>query len=103
MSGTYPTSPEFRSINFGSEQRTKVSTTDSGKMFTTQIDGQRFKFSASYSALSRSDFAPVFAFVMKQRSQEIKTKGDAGARRTVFPFLMGCRFSFSNIAIFLCF
>ena len=70
MSGTYPTSPEFRSINFGSEQRTKVSTTDSGKMFSTQIDGQRFKFSASYSALSRSDFAPVFAFVMKQRSQK---------------------------------
>ncbi len=70
MSGTYPTTPEFRSINFGSEQRTKVSTTDSGKMFSTQIDGQRFKFSTSYSALSRSDFAPVFAFVMKQRSQK---------------------------------
>jgi len=70
MSGTYPTSPEFRSINFSSEQKTKTSTTDSGKMFSTQVDGQRFKFSASYSPMSRSDFAPVLAFIMKQRSQK---------------------------------
>ena len=33
MSGTYPTSPEFRSLNFASEQKTKTSTTDSGKIF----------------------------------------------------------------------
>ena len=70
MSGTYPISPEFRSINFSSEQKTKTSTTDSGKMFSTQVDGQRFKFSASYSPMSRSDFAPVLAFIMKQRSQK---------------------------------
>ena len=68
MSGTYPTSPEFRSINFSSEQKTKTSTTDSGKMFSTQVDGQRFKFSATYPPMSRSDFAPVLAFIMKQRS-----------------------------------
>ena len=35
MSGTYPTTPEFRSINFASEQKTLTSTTDSGKMFST--------------------------------------------------------------------
>ena len=70
MSGTYPTSPEFRSINFSSEQKTKTSTTDSGKMFSTQVDGQRFKFSATYPPMSRSDFAPVLAFIMKQRSQK---------------------------------
>ena len=70
MSGTYPTSPEFRSIRFKSEQKTKVSTTDSGKMFSTQVDGQRFRFSATYPPMSRSDFAPVIAFIMKQRSQK---------------------------------
>ena len=70
MSGTYPTSPEFRSINFASEQKTLTSTTDSGKMFSTQVDGQRFKFSATYPPMSRSDFAPVIAFIMKQRSQK---------------------------------
>jgi hypothetical protein len=70
MSGTYPTTPEFRSLNFSSEQKTLTSTTDSGKMFSTQIDGQRFKFSATYPPMSRSDFQPVYAFIMKQRSQK---------------------------------
>jgi hypothetical protein len=70
MSGTYPTSPEFRSMNFSSEQKTKTSTTDSGKIFSTQVDGQKFKFSATYPPMSRSDFAPVVAFIMKQRSQK---------------------------------
>jgi hypothetical protein len=70
MSGTYPTSPEFRSMNFSSEQKTKTSTTDSGKIFSTQVDGQKFKFSATYPPMSRSDFAPVLAFIMKQRTQK---------------------------------
>jgi len=70
MSGTYPTTPEFASVNFSSEQKTLTSTTDSGKMFTTQVDGQRFKFSASYPPMSRSEFSPVYAFIMKQRSQK---------------------------------
>ena len=70
MSGTYPTTPEFRSLNFASEQKTLTSTTDSRKMLSTQVDGQRFKFSATYPPMSRSDFAPVLAFIMKQRSQK---------------------------------
>jgi len=70
MAGTYPTTPEFRSMNFASEQKTLTSTTDSGKMFSVQVDGQRFKFSASYPPMSRTDFAPVLAFIMKQRSQK---------------------------------
>jgi hypothetical protein len=70
MSGTYPTSPEFKSVSFASEQKTITSTSDSGKMYSVQIDGQRFKFSASYPPMRRSDFAPVYAFLMKQRSQK---------------------------------
>jgi hypothetical protein len=70
MAGTYPTTPEFASIGFSSEQKTITSTTDSGKMFSVQVDGQRFKFSATYPPMSRSDFAPVLAFIMKQRSQK---------------------------------
>ena len=70
MSGTYPTTPEFSSVGFASEQKTITSTTDSGKMFAVQVDGQRFKFSASYPPLSRADFSPVYAFIMKQRSQK---------------------------------
>lgn len=70
MSGVYPTIPEFKSVNFASEQKTITSTTDSGKMFAVQVDGQRFKFSASYPPMSRSDFSPVYAFIMRQRSQK---------------------------------
>ena len=70
MSGTYPTTPEFSSVGFSSEQATITSTTDSGKMFAVQIDGQRFKFSATYPPMRRSEFSPVFAFIMKQRSQK---------------------------------
>jgi len=70
MAGTYPTSPEFASVGFSSEQKTITSTSDSGKMYSVQIDGQRFKFSASYPPMNRSEFAPVYAFIMKQRSQK---------------------------------
>lgn len=70
MSGTYPTTPEFRTLGFTSEQKTITSTTDSGKMFSVQVDGQRWKFSAQYPPMSRSTFAPVYAFIIKQRSQK---------------------------------
>jgi hypothetical protein len=70
MAGTYPTTPEFASVGFSSEQKTITTTTDSGKMFSVQVDGQRFKFSASYPPMNRSEFAPVYAFIMKQRSQK---------------------------------
>ena len=70
MAGTYPITPEFASVGFASEQKTITSTSDSGKMFTVQVDGQRFKFSASYPPMNRSEFAPVYAFIMKQRSQK---------------------------------
>ena len=36
MSGTYPTSPVFSSLGFNSTQATKITTTDSGKVFATQ-------------------------------------------------------------------
>tara|TARA_R100001460_G_scaffold26146_1_gene52770 strand:- start:2506 stop:3105 length:600 start_codon:yes stop_codon:yes gene_type:complete len=70
MSGTYPTSPKFKTLGFRSEQKTLTSTTDSGKMFSVQIDGQRWKFSASYPPMGRTTFAPVYAFIIKQRSQK---------------------------------
>lgn len=70
MSGTYPTSPTFKTLGFSSEQKTITSTTDSGKMFSVQVDGQRWKFSASYPPMGRTTFAPVYAFIIKQRSQK---------------------------------
>ncbi len=69
MSGALP-SVDFNAINFKSEQRTLVSTTDSGKTFRRQIDGQRWSFTVSYPLKTRSDFAPIQAFIIKQRSQK---------------------------------
>jgi len=67
MSGALP-DVDFKAFNFSSEQRTLRSTTDSGKTFRRQIDGQRWAFSLSYPLKTRSEFAPIQAFIIKQRS-----------------------------------
>ena len=69
MSGALPTT-NFTAINIKSNQKTLVSETDSGKTFRRQVQGQRFSFTLSYPPLTRSDFAPLMAFIMKQRSQK---------------------------------
>lgn len=67
MSGTYPSTPVFSSVNFTSEYFNLSSQTISGRMQVRNIGGQRFRFSAAYPPMSRSEFAPVNAFIMSQR------------------------------------
>jgi len=67
MSGTYPSSPIFASVGFKSVYYNLSSQSLSGRTQVRNVGGQRFEFSASYSRLLRSDFAPVLAFVMSQR------------------------------------
>ena len=69
MSGQFPTSPAPSSIGIASEQATIVSTTVSGKRQARQIDGQKFKLTARFPIMTRAEFAPIKAFIMKQRSQ----------------------------------
>ena len=69
MSGALPNNG-FEAINIKSRQRTLMSTTASGKTFRRQIDGQRWTFTCSYPNISRSDFAAVQAFIVKQRSRK---------------------------------
>ena len=69
MSGTLPDT-RFEAINLHSNQKTLFSETDSGKSFRRQIQGQRFSFTISYPPMKRSDFAPIMAFIMKQRSRQ---------------------------------
>ena len=69
MSGTLP-STNFNAINFKSNQRTLFSETNSGKTFRRQIQGQRFSFTVSYPPMTRADFAPIMAFIVKQRSRK---------------------------------
>ena len=69
MSGTLPLT-NFTAINLKSNQKTLVSETDSGKTFRRQVQGQRFSFTVSYPPMTRSEFAPLMAFIMKQRSRQ---------------------------------
>jgi len=69
MSGSLPNTA-FNAINFKSNQKTLFSETDSGKTFRRQVQGQRFSFTLSYPTLTRSDFAPIMAFIVKQRSRK---------------------------------
>ena len=68
MSGTLP-STRFTAINFQSNQKTLFSETDSGKSFRRQVQGQRFSFTIQYPPMKRSEFAPIMAFIIKQRSR----------------------------------
>jgi hypothetical protein len=69
MSGQFPTSPAPSSVAIASEQTTIVSTTTSGRRQARQIDGQKFKLTAKFPIMTRAEFAPIKAFIMKQRSQ----------------------------------
>ena len=69
MSGQFPTSPVAKSANVGSAQNTIVSVTTSGRVQARQIDGQKFTITLDYAPMSRSNFAPIKAFIMKQRAR----------------------------------
>lgn len=67
MSGTYPTTPVFSSLNFQGQFFNLSSETISGRMQVRNIGGQRFGFSAAYPSMTRAEFAPVMGFLMAQR------------------------------------
>ena len=69
MSGALPNT-NFNAINLKSNQKTLFSETDSGKTFRRQIQGQRFSFTVSYPPMKRTEFAPIMAFIMKQRARK---------------------------------
>ena len=69
MSGTFPSSPAFNSLNISSVQPTFVSRSISGRRQSRQIGGQYFRMRASFPPMTRAEFAPIYAFVMKQRGR----------------------------------
>jgi hypothetical protein len=69
MSGSLPNT-RFNAINFKSNQKTLLTETDSGKTFRRQIQGQKFSFTVAYPPMTRSEFAPIMAFIMKQRARK---------------------------------
>ncbi len=69
MSGSLPDTT-FAGIKVSSEQNTLINNSISGKRFVRQIDGQKWRFQLSYPPQTRSDFADVMAFIIKQRSSK---------------------------------
>jgi len=69
MSGQLPTTPKAKSANIASEQNTITSVTTSGRVQARQIDGQKFRITLAYPPMTRAEFAPIKAFLMKQRSR----------------------------------
>jgi len=69
MSGTFPASPAFQSLNMRSIQPTFISRTISGRRQARQIGGQYWEMTATFPPMTRAEFAPINAFVLKQRGQ----------------------------------
>ena len=69
MSGTFPTSPAFNSLNVKSVQHTYVSRALSGRRQVRQLGGQFWKMTATFPPMTRAQFAPFYAFVVKQRGR----------------------------------
>jgi hypothetical protein len=69
MSGTFPTSPEPRSITRTSLTPTMISTAHSLKRQVRSRGPQQWSFRLAYTALKRATLAPLEAFLIAQRGQ----------------------------------
>lgn len=67
MSGALPTSPAFAELNISSFQQTIVSKSITGRRQARQIGGQYWKLNAVFPPMTRAQFAPIYAFMIKQR------------------------------------
>ena len=67
MSGAFPTSPKFRTLNFQNNRPTLMNQSISGRRAVRQIGSQYFTFSVSMPPLDQDDAMDVFAFLQKQK------------------------------------
>ena len=70
MSGSFPSSPEPSSINIKSNQTTMVSVAISGRRQARQLQNQRWSMEVGFPPMTRSEFAPIMAFIVKQRGMK---------------------------------
>jgi hypothetical protein len=69
MSGSFPTSPQAASINIKSFSPTFVSVSHSLKEQRRRRGGHRWLLEIDFPPMTRSEFAPIYAFAVKQRGQ----------------------------------
>lgn len=69
MSGSYPTTPAFRSVAFRSEHTALVDVSQSGKRTARDFGGHRWLFGVDHVRLTADTFWPLYAFLLKQRGR----------------------------------
>ena len=67
MSGQFPTSPNFRSLNFKDNRPTLLNQTLSGRKTARQIGSQYFSFTVQMPPLQQEKSQEIFAFLQKQK------------------------------------
>lgn len=67
MSGTFPSSPGFNAVNFRSVNYNLSSTSLSGRTQVRGLGSQRWEFTAQLPPMSRDEYAPISAFLIRQR------------------------------------
>jgi len=56
--------PGFKSVRFSSDSPTQVSRTNSGRVITRRMAGQRWDIGITYNPMTRDQFEPVFNFLL---------------------------------------
>jgi len=69
MSGSFPTSPAASSVTFKSIEPTLVSVAQNLKRQVRRRGGQRWQLDVEFPPMTRSEFAPIYAFALSQKGQ----------------------------------
>tara|TARA_R110002012_G_scaffold104733_2_gene245387 strand:+ start:4517 stop:5119 length:603 start_codon:yes stop_codon:yes gene_type:complete len=69
MSGTFPTSPAPNTVEIQSLEPNLVSVTQNLKRQVRSRGGQRWSLKVTFPPLTRSEFAPIYAFAIAQKGQ----------------------------------
>ena len=61
--------PGFASVKFSSEHPTMLSRTNSGRVVTRSIVGQKLQINITYNPLTRDEFEPVYSFLQEKKGR----------------------------------
>ena len=61
--------PGFASVSFTKEQPTMMSRTNSGRVVTRSLVGEKLKIAIAYNPLTRAEFEPVYSFLTEKKGR----------------------------------
>ncbi|WP_262694486.1 hypothetical protein [Kordiimonas aquimaris] len=71
-----PAAPAPAAIRVRSRQRTRASQSESGHIFTRSYGGQVYEVTLSYNPMTRTQAAPLIAFLQSRKGRDSKFKVD---------------------------